>query len=89
MSNVADGKPSTLPARCPKRCPNAPIPPSMTVESAAVHPGFKYLLVPGAQCELDAGHGEGTDEFDIARQHRNGLLLWWDPVIIRVAGRAS
>lgn len=67
--------------RCSYRCKPDPIPPSMTLDVARHHPGFKHLLEPGAQCELDAGHGRGTDEQDVARRHRNGGLLWWDPVI--------
>lgn len=73
--------------RCQKRCPNAPIPPSMTIESAAVHPGFRHLLEPGAQCELAAGHGDGTEETNLARRHKNGLLHWWDPVVFFVGSR--
>lgn len=70
--------------RCPKRCKPDPIPPSMTLDAARQHPAYRHLLDDGAQCTLDAGHGEGTDERDVARRHENGGLQWWDPVIIIV-----
>ena len=76
-------------ARCPKRCKPDPIPPSMTIESARQHPAYRHLLEPGAQCELDAGHGDGTHEHDVARRHRNGELCWWDPPIFVVAGGSA
>lgn len=70
--------------RCPKRCKTDPIPPSMTIEAASRHPAFKHLLEPGAQCELEPGHGDGSPEHDVSRRHQNGGLLWWDPPIILV-----
>jgi hypothetical protein len=76
-------------SRCPKHCKVDPIPPSMTIENAARHPGYKHLLEPGAQCKLDDGHGAGTDEHDVARRHANGGLQWWDPPIILVGGKAA
>jgi hypothetical protein len=56
----------------------------MTLDVARVHPGFRHLLEPGAQCELEHVHGAGTREHDTARRHQNGGLLWWDPPIILV-----
>jgi hypothetical protein len=72
--------------RCTSRAPKTPLPQSVTIESARTHPLWKYALQPSAQCELDDGHGDGTDEHDVARRHRNGGLLWWDPAIIIVGG---
>jgi hypothetical protein len=74
-------------SRCPKHCKPDPIPPSMTIEAAAHHPGLHHLLEPGAQCELEPGHGDGTPEHDEARRHRNGGLVWWDPPLFAVGGR--
>lgn len=74
----------TVENRCEKRCKPDPLPPSLTMETARVHPAYKHLLEEGAQCELDAGHGDGTAEHDVARRHQNGGLLWWDPPIIMV-----
>jgi hypothetical protein len=73
-------------SRCSSRAPKTPLPPSFTVEAAKTHPTWKYALEPTAQCELEPGHGEGTDEHDVARRHRNGGLLWWDPPIVLVGG---
>lgn len=75
--------------RCPKRCKVDPIPPSMTIVAASQHPGFRHLLEPGPQCELEQGHGDGTGEHDEARRHQNGGLQWWDPPIILVGGVAA
>lgn len=73
--------------RCPSRAPKDPLPPSFTIEAARNHPTYKHCLEPQAQCELDAGHGEGTDEHDVARRHENGCLKWWDPPILHVGAR--
>lgn len=70
--------------RCPSHAPKTPLPPSFTIENARAHPQWKYALEPSAQCELESGHGNGTDEYDVARRHRNGGLLWWEPPIVIV-----
>jgi hypothetical protein len=70
--------------RCSSRAPKAPLPPSMTVETARLSPAHRHLLEPTAQCELPARHGARTAENDIARRHRNGGLLWWDPPIVEI-----
>lgn len=72
--------------RCSSRAPKTPLPAGLTVESARTHPLWKYALEPTAQCDLDQGHGDGTPDHDPERRHRNGLLLWWDPVVIYVDG---
>jgi hypothetical protein len=73
--------------RCPSRAPKDPLPPSFTIEAARSHPHYKHYLEPQAQCELDAGHGDGTDEHDVARRHENGCLKWWDPPILHVGAK--
>lgn len=75
--------------RCSNRCKPDPTPQSMSIATVRVHPGFKHLLEPGAQCELAARHGDGTPEQDVARRHCNGGLQWWDPPIILVGGKAA
>lgn len=73
--------------RCTTRAPKTPLPAGLTIEKAQMHPLYKYALLPTAQCELEQGHGDGTDEYDVARRHANGELLWWDPPIILVGGK--
>lgn len=73
-------------AQCPTRAPKTPLPPSFEIDKAQTHPYWKHALEPTAQCELEAGHGEGADEYDVERRHRNGELVWWDPPIIMVGG---
>lgn len=73
--------------RCTTRAPKTPLPPSLEIEKARTHPTYKYALEPTAQCELDQGHGDMTGEYDVARRHCNGELLWWDPPIILVGGK--
>lgn len=72
--------------RCGSKAPKTPLPAGFPVELARNHPDWKYALEPSARCELDDGHGDGTDEYDVARRHRNGGLLWWDPPIVLVGG---
>lgn len=74
--------------RCPSRAPKTRTPDGWTVEQLAQHPTHRYQLEPAAQCELDAGHGDGTALDDVARRRRNGGLLWWDPPLIVVEGGA-
>jgi hypothetical protein len=64
--------------RCPKTCPQPPLPAGLPVDVAEHHPRHKHLLKPGARCELDEGH-EG--------KHRNGLLCWYDPPLLIVGGK--
>jgi len=63
--------------QCTKHAPVPPTPPSLTLEAAAMHPRYKHLLEPGAQCEREAGHEE---------PHRCGLLRWYDPTALFVGG---
>lgn len=71
-------------SRCSSRVPKTRTPDGWTVEQLRQHPTYRYYLEPGAQCELPAGHGDGTDSHDVARRHENGGLKWWDPPIIEV-----
>lgn len=77
--------PRTTP-RCTSRAPKTPLTPSLEIEKARLHPLYRYCLEPTAQCELDHGHGDGTVDHDVARRHRNGELLWWDPPVVFVDG---
>lgn len=72
---------------CSKRAGMPRIPEGFSNESAAQHPRFRLLLGPGAQCELDPGHGDGTPEHDRRRRHRSGNLVWWDPPLLLVGGK--
>lgn len=58
---------------CAKRAAQPKIPEGFSVEACTTHPTYRYLLDPGARCELDDGH---------PGPHRAGLLVWHDPPIV-------
>ena len=70
---------------CPKRVPPPRTPDGWAIEQLAQHPLYRHYLEPYPQCELPAGHGDGTAPDDLARRHQVGGLKWWDPPLIQVA----